>query len=86
MNTLLSILTVLNSIGLITALIIYLKNNYTIVSISQWNEIANVYNACVENGILDEKTNSLILDGITELPGGCGFFKEQLEEEYLEEE
>lgn len=77
MITLILILSVLNFGGLITAGVLYFKNKYTIVSIEQWNEIAQVYNTLAEKNLLN------CIDDLTpnqELVGGEGFFKEQLEE------
>ena len=83
MLTLILILNILNICGLTTAGILYFKNKYTIVTIEQWNEIAQVYNALAEKNLLD------CLDDLTpnqEACGGVGFFKEQLDEEYNEED
>lgn len=83
MLTIILILSVLNFSGLLTAGVLYFKNKYTIVTIEQWNEIAQVYNALAEKNLLD------CIDDLTpnkEAAGGCGFFKEYVEEEYDEEE
>lgn len=83
MITLILILSVLNFSGLLTAGILYFKNKYTIVTIEQWNEIAQVYNALAEKNLLD------CIDDLTpnqEAAGGCGFFKECVEEDYNDEE
>lgn len=77
MITLILILSVLNFGGLLTAGVLYFKNKYTIVTIEQWNEIAQVYNTLAEKNLLD------CIDDLTpnqELAGGEGFFKEQIEE------
>lgn len=83
MITLILILSVLNFGGLLTAGVLYFKNKYTIVTVEQWNEIAQVYNTLAEKNLLD------CIDDLTpnqEACGGVGFFKEQLEGEFEEEE
>lgn len=83
MLTLILILSVLNFGGLLTAGVLYFKNKYTIVTIEQWNEIAQVYNALAEKNLLD------CIDDLTpnqEACGGVGFFKEQIDEELDEED
>lgn len=83
MITLILILSVLNFGGLITAGVLYFKNKYTIVSIEQWNEIAQVYNTLAEKNLLD------CIDDLTpnqELVGGEGdFFRDALYEEECDE-
>ena len=76
------IFSLLNLIGLIIAAIIYFKERFCIVSIEQWNELATVYNKVITEGLVDD--NGEIVS--QELPGGVGFFKEALNEEYYEEE
>lgn len=83
MLTLILMLNILNICGLLTAGILYFKEKYTIVSIDQWNEVAQVYNALAEKNLLD------CIDDLTpnqEACGGFGFFREQLEEVYDDEE
>ena len=83
MITLILILSVLNFGGLLTAGVLYFKDKYTIVTIEQWNKIAQVYNALAEKNLLDCIDN---LAPNQEACGGVGFFKEQLDEELDEEE
>lgn len=83
MMTLILILSVLNFGGLLTAGVLYFKSKYTIVTIEQWNEIAQVYNTLAEKNLLD------CIDDLTpnqEACGGVGFFKEQIDEEVYEED
>lgn len=83
MITLILILSVLNFGGLLTAGVLYFKNKYTIVSIEQWNEIAQVYNALAEKNLLD------CIDDLTPNQEACGgvgdFFRDALYEEENEE-
>ena len=71
------ILNILTLLGLCLAGCIYFKEKYTIVSIEQWNEIAEVYNTVIEKGLLEEIAET----PIEEKAGGYGFFREALEEE-----
>lgn len=83
MITIVLMLSILNFCGLLAAGIIYFKEKYTIVTIEQWNEIAQVYNTLAEKNLLD------CIDDLApnqEACGGVGFFKEQLEEEFEEED
>lgn len=76
------VLSILNTGILLILGLNYLKNKYTIVTIEQWNEIAQVYNTLAEKNLLD------CIDDLTpnqEVCGGVGFFKEQVEEEYEDE-
>ena len=52
----------------------WFKRTYTIVDIETWNKCAEAYNEKVES------------EGSEDLAGGCGFFREALYEEELEEE
>ena len=84
MLTLILILNILNICGLVTAGILYFKNKYTIVTIEQWNEIAQVYNALAEKNLLD------CINDLTPNQEACGgvgdFFRDQIEEELEEDE
>jgi len=76
------IFSLLNLIGLLICAIVYFRERFIIVSIEEWNELATIYNKVVTAGIIDEEGNLVA----QELPGGQGFFKDALEEEYYEEE
>lgn len=79
--------TILNFIGLIIAGVLFFKERYVIVSLEQWNMIAHVYNHCATEGMIDEEGNFLT-ESVPELPGGVGFFREEIpdEEDYEEED
>lgn len=82
------ILSILNFVGLLTAGVIYFKEKYTIVPIEEWNRIAGVFNAAVTAGQVDENDTFIPAKEIPvdELPGGYGFFKEEIPDEEFEEE
>lgn len=71
------VLYIINGLALISLGIGYFKANYTIIDLETWNKVANFYN---EN--YNKETE--------ELAGGCGFFREYLEDDedddYEEEE
>jgi hypothetical protein len=50
-----------------------------------WNMVANVYNDAVEKNLIDEEGN-LIATPNVEAAGGFGYFREQIEECYEDEE
>ena len=81
------VLSIINLIGFIVAGVLYFKEKFCIVSIEQWNELATIYNKVITAGLIDEEGN-LVKDQepIPELPGGYGFFKDELPEEIIEEE
>lgn len=82
------ILSIINLLGLITAGLIFFKRNYVIVSMEEWNTVAGVFNAAVCAGQVDENDTFIPAKEIPvdELPGGYGFFKEQIDEDLYEEE
>lgn len=82
MLTLILILNILNICGLLTAGILYFKEKYTIVSIEEWNKVATVYNIAITSGIMTEEGE---INETAVIPN-TGFFKEQLEEVYDDEE
>ena len=82
MLTLILILNILNICGLMTAGILYFKENYTIVSIEEWNKIATVYNIAITSGVMTEDGE---INETAILPN-VGFFKEQIEDVIEEEE
>lgn len=47
--------------------------------------IAHVYNHCATEGMIDEDGNFLT-ESVPELPGGVGFFREEIPDVYYEEE
>lgn len=68
------ICAVIANIGIVVFLVYdWFVKNYTVVDLETWNKIAVFYN---EN----------YSEEINELPGGCGFFREQLVDEYDDEE
>lgn len=71
------VLTIINIIALLFIAIGYFRGNYTIVNLETWNKIATFYNEYSdgEGGIT-----------IPELSGGCGFFREYIDEDEIEEE
>lgn len=64
-----NVLDILNTIGLVTLSILYFKEKYIIVPLETWNTVAEKYNEVTEQ------------EEVPELPGGCGFFREYIEEE-----
>mgnify|MGYP006908818044 CR=1 FL=1 len=47
--------------------------------------VAHVYNHCATEGMIDEDGNFLA-ESVPELPGGVGFFREEIPDVYYEEE
>lgn len=83
------ILSIINLLGLTTAGLIFFKRNYVIVGMEEWNTVAGVFNAAVAAGQIDE--NDMFIPAkeipVDELPGGYGFFREEIpDEELIEEE
>ena len=87
MELLTLLLTILNTILIVLLGLKYFNDNYTIVSLQDWNKVANFYNAHYDE--YDDKayntTNTLVDDDNGEpIPeekaGGCGFFHDQIEE------
>lgn len=69
-------LTILNTLMIIGVSLFYFKNNFTIVDLETYNELARAYNEKVQE---EESTQ--------ELAGGYGgFFTEQLDSAEEEEE
>ena len=69
-------LTILNTLMIIGVSLFYFKNNFTIVDLETYNELARAYNEKVQE---EESTQ--------ELAGGYGgYFKECLDDDYDEEE
>lgn len=66
-------LYIINGLALISLGIGYFRANYTIIDLETWNKVANFYN---EN--YSEETE--------ELAGGCGFFREYIEDYHSDEE
>lgn len=79
------ILSAINLLILLGILINYFRQNYTIQPMETWNLIANVYNDAVEKNLIDEEGNLIATPNI-DAAGGFGFFKEQVEEYYEDEE
>lgn len=65
------IFSVLNFIGFIIAGVIYFNKNYEILPKDVYQALADTY----EQVSKEEQASQ-------ELAGGCGFFREQVEEEY----
>ena len=65
------VLTVINIIALVLLAVGYFRGNYTIVDLETWNKLAHFYNEYSdgEGGI-----------EVPEQAGGCGFFREYLDE------
>lgn len=83
------ILSIINLLGLTTAGLIFFKRNYVIVGMEEWNTVAGVFNAAVAAGQIDENDAFVPAKEIPvdELPGGYGFFREEIpDEELIEEE
>lgn len=71
------VLTVINVIALILLAVGYFRGNYTIVDLETWNKLAHFYNEYSDG------------EGGLEVPeqeGGCGFFREYIDEEYIDED
>ena len=71
------VLTVINIVALILLAVGHFKGNYTIVDLETWNKLAHFYNEYSDG------------EGGLEVPeqaGGCGFFREYIDEEYIDEE
>ena len=71
------VLTVINIIALILLAVGYFRGNYTIVDLETWNKLAHFYNEYSdgEGGI-----------EVPEQAGGCGFFREYIDEFEEDEE
>ena len=65
------VLTVINIIALVLLAVGYFRGNYTIVDLETWNKLAHFYNEYSdgEGGI-----------EVPEQAGGCGFFREYIDE------
>ena len=71
------VLTVINIIALTLLAIGYFRGNYTIVDLETWNKLAHFYNEYSDG------------EGGLEVPeqaGGCGFFREYIDEFEEDEE
>lgn len=71
------VLTVINITALILLAVGYFRGNYTIVDLETWNKLAHFYNEYSDG------------EGGLEVPeqeGGCGFFREYIDEEYIDED
>lgn len=76
------ILSLINLIGISIAGAIYFKEKYLITTIEQWNEIAHVYNAVVNAGLVNE-------EGELQLPisqENVGFFRDEIEEDLFDDD
>lgn len=71
------VLTIINIVALVLLAVGYFKGNYTIVDLETWNKLAHFYNEYSdgEGGI-----------EVPEQEGGCGFFREYIDEDYEDEE
>lgn len=71
------VLTVINIIALVLLAVGYFRGNYTIVDLETWNKLAHFYNEYSdgEGGI-----------EVPEQAGGCGFFREYIDEFEEDEE
>lgn len=69
------IISIINLFGLIMAGIIYFNRNYEILPKDVYQVLADTY----EKSMQEEQETQ-------ELAGGCGFFREQIEEVYDDEE
>ena len=65
------VLTVINIIALVLLAVGYFRGNYTIVDLETWNKLAHFYNEYSdgEGGI-----------EVPEQAGGCGLFREYIDE------
>ena len=71
------VLTVINIIALVLLAVGYFRGNYTIVDLETWNKLARFYNEYSDG------------EGGLEVPeqaGGCGFFREYIDEFEEDEE
>lgn len=71
------VLTVINIIALALLAIGYFRGNYTIVDLKTWNKLVHFYNEYSDG------------EGGLEVPeqeGGCGFFREYIDEEYIDKD
>lgn len=71
------VLTIINIVALVLLAVGYFKGNYTIVDLETWNKLAHFYNEYSDG------------EGGLEVPeqeGGCGFFREYIDEDYEDEE
>lgn len=75
MTEIILIFTLLNTLMIIGGGLFYFKRNFIILSVDEYNEMAEVYNQ-----VLAEEMES------EEKPGGCGFFQEYLEDDSEGEE
>ena len=65
------VLTIINIIALVLLAVGYFRGNYTIVDLETWNKLAHFYNEYSDG------------EGGLEVPeqeGGCGFFREYIDE------
>ena len=74
MELLTLLLTILNTILIVSLGLKYFNDNYTIVSLQDWNKVANFYNAHYDE--YDDNGEPIS----EEKAGGCGFFHDQIEE------
>lgn len=68
------ILSVVNTIILIGVSYKYFADHYTVVTLEDWNKVANFYNAHYDE--YDDNGEPIP----EERAGGCGFFHDQIEE------
>ena len=80
MTLIVTITSIINTIILLGIVIKYLKDNYTICTIEQWNTVVKFYNKHYSE--YDENDNPLP----EEKSGGVGFQVFNDEEEYTDEE
>ena len=71
------VLTIINIVALVLLAVGYFKGNYTIADLETWNKLAHFYNEYSdgEGGLK-----------VPEQEGGCGFFREYIDEDYEDEE
>lgn len=71
------VLTIINIVALVLLAVGYFKGNYTIVNLETWNKLAHFYNEYSdgEGGI-----------EVPEQEGGCGFFREYIDDYEDDEE
>lgn len=68
------ILSVVNTIILIGVSYRYFIDHYTVVTLEDWNKVANFYNAHFDE--YDDNGEPIPEEKV----GGCGFFQDQIEE------
>lgn len=71
------VLTIINIVALVLLAVGYFKGNYTIVDLETWNKLAHFYNEYSDG------------EGGLEVPeqeGGCGFFREYIDDYEGDEE